>query len=244
MELEGTRILLVDDDDSVATAFTRALSRVGFVVARASNGIGALELLDRDEYDAIVSDISMPGMNGIALLREVRNRDRDLPVLLVTGHPALDSAADAVDLGAMKYLMKPVLPGVLVDGVTRAARLYRLAKAKREALALLGTCSGEGSDRVGLEAEVEGVSGGELHAVSRFHRLNAAVEEFVGAEGRFVVAVHGLHEIELGALRLRIERAVFQVADHLVRLGFVGVELRALVFGGQEAGAPVGHRLA
>jgi EAL domain-containing protein (putative c-di-GMP-specific phosphodiesterase class I) len=96
----------------------------------------------------------MPGMSGLELLRTIREYDADLPVVLVTGLPAVESAAQAVEYGAFKYIMKPVEPDALRSTVRRAVRLYRLARTKREALALLGLRGGA-SDRAGLEGSFE-----------------------------------------------------------------------------------------
>jgi EAL domain-containing protein (putative c-di-GMP-specific phosphodiesterase class I) len=115
----------------------------------------ALALIETGAFEAIVSDISMPDLNGIELLKIVRRSNHDLPVLLVTGDPNLQTAINALDYGAFKYLLKPVTEEQLVRTVRRAVRVYRLATLKRTALATLGTGLGEASDRAGLEASLE-----------------------------------------------------------------------------------------
>lgn len=147
-----SHVLVVDDDPQVLATTARRLERAGFGVERHRAGEEAVARLGSREFDAIVTDISMPGLDGIELLRRVREHDRDIPVLLVTGNPSLETAASAVDLGAFKYLFKPYSSEDLVQSVTRATQLCRLARTKRAALALLGTGSGEASDRAGLEA--------------------------------------------------------------------------------------------
>jgi EAL domain-containing protein (putative c-di-GMP-specific phosphodiesterase class I) len=102
----------------------------------------------------VVSDISMPEMTGVELLRTIRDHDADLPVVLVTGLPALESATDAVEYGAFKYIVKPFEPEVLRTTVERARKLYRLARMKREALRLLGA-NAVSADRAGLESAFE-----------------------------------------------------------------------------------------
>ena len=81
----------------------------------------------------------MPGMDGFALLRAVRARDLDVPVILITGAPTDTTASDAVAYGALRCLTKPVEPSVLARQVVKATRLGRLARVKREALEALGT---------------------------------------------------------------------------------------------------------
>ena len=72
------------------------------------------EILEKQNFDVIISDISMPGMDGLALLRAVRERDLDVPVLLMTGDPQLETAVKALEYGALRYLVKssdePLLP--------------------------------------------------------------------------------------------------------------------------------------
>ena len=149
------RVLLVDDEPQVARALARLLEQVGFDVVAVTAVVDALRAIDHGEFDTVVSDINMPGQNGIELLRNIRRKDLDLPVLLITGAPSLETAVRAVDLGAMKYLAKPIDPDELVATVRRATRLCRLARAKRAALSLLGNNTGEASGRAGLEASFE-----------------------------------------------------------------------------------------
>lgn len=146
------RVLLVDDDAPVLASMARYLKRDGFEVGTCGDGAAALSEVRTGGYDVVVTDITMPGMDGIALLRGIREQDRDLPVVLITGVPAIDSAAEAVELGAFRYLTKPVDPEQLLKAVIRATQLYRLGQAKRMALSVLGNTSGEGSDRSGLAA--------------------------------------------------------------------------------------------
>jgi EAL domain-containing protein (putative c-di-GMP-specific phosphodiesterase class I) len=114
----------------------------------------AVERVRRGGIDVVVSDISMPGMTGVELLRSIRAHEPDLPVVLVTGLPALESATEAIEYGAFKYLVKPVDPAALRATVDQAVQLYRLARMKRKALELIGV-AGMASDRAGLEAGFE-----------------------------------------------------------------------------------------
>src|SRR5947207_10259625 len=79
------RVLLVDDDAEVIRGVARALRRSGFTVVTAANGSEASERLAESPFDTVISDISMPAMTGIDLLRVVRQRDLDVPVVLMTG---------------------------------------------------------------------------------------------------------------------------------------------------------------
>ncbi len=146
------RILLVDDEPLVLNVYADVLRAAGWSVEVASDGFSAIEKLKGEHYDVIVSDIAMPGMDGAQFLRAVREFDLDVPVILNTGNPTLDTAVRAVEHGAFRYLMKPVSIKVLRDTVQRAARLHGLARLKRQALQLLGETGTAPGDRAGLES--------------------------------------------------------------------------------------------
>ena len=145
------RLLLVDDDGPLKAALGRTLARAGFEVDMASNASGAAELLASSNYDVVLSDIAMPGGDGLQLLRTVRQRFADLPVVLMTGSPELSTAVKAVALGAFDYLVKPVDTKALLEILSRANVLHRLARLKREALELVSAGGMGASDRTGLE---------------------------------------------------------------------------------------------
>lgn len=151
------RVLVADDDEMVRRALMRGLTVAGYEVAGASDGREAIELLKASGYDAIISDISMPEMDGIQLLRAIRQRDADVPVVLVTGAPTVSTAMQAVRLGALLYLTKPVDLDEMKRIVARAVRLRRIARLKEEALTLLSEGGLGGSDRLGLEASFDRV---------------------------------------------------------------------------------------
>jgi EAL domain-containing protein (putative c-di-GMP-specific phosphodiesterase class I) len=145
------RILVVDDEPGLLRAIGERLSRQGYSAPMAPSGKRALELLEELTFDAILSDIDMPGMSGISLLQAVRQRDIDVPVVLMTGNPNMKTALQAVEHGAIQYLVKPFPMAELDAVVMRAVRLNQMARLKREALALAHGGLGEG-DRVVLRA--------------------------------------------------------------------------------------------
>jgi EAL domain-containing protein (putative c-di-GMP-specific phosphodiesterase class I) len=145
------RILLVDDDEEVIRGVARALRRGGFAVVTAGNGSEASERLGESSFDTVISDISMPAMTGIDLLRVVRQRDLDVPVVLMTGSPTLETATRAIQLGVIAYVIKPVDIPELVATAERAVQMHRLARIKREALEYLKSTGDWIGDRAGLE---------------------------------------------------------------------------------------------
>lgn len=146
------RVLIVDDDAAVLRACSLLLDRAGFKVDSASSGPRALELLQDNTYSVILSDILMEGMSGLDLLRAIRERDLDTPVVMMTAGPSLATALEAMAYGAHRYLLKPVAPETLVETITRASLLSDLARLKREAFALQGQANLPVDDRVKLDA--------------------------------------------------------------------------------------------
>jgi EAL domain-containing protein (putative c-di-GMP-specific phosphodiesterase class I) len=107
VEAPQGRVLVVDDDDIFLRVCGTVLRRAGLAVDPVSSSAEALERIRSFRYDAIVSDIRMPGADGIALLRAARSLDATVPFVLMTGAPTVETAILAVDHGAAKYLQKP-----------------------------------------------------------------------------------------------------------------------------------------
>jgi EAL domain-containing protein (putative c-di-GMP-specific phosphodiesterase class I) len=146
------RILVVDDEPTLLEVVGAMLIEAGWQVDTAPDGREAIPFVDANRYDVVLSDIDMPGLNGVQLLREIRARDLDVPVLLITGHPRIDTAVEALEHGALRYLQKPVRERDLLTAVEDAARLHRMARLKRQALAAIGLQGGLPGDRAGLES--------------------------------------------------------------------------------------------
>lgn len=142
----GPKVLIVDDDADVARAFSRILTQGGYRTSIASNGRLALERVEEEAFDVVISDVSMPEMGGVELLAEVFRRDADLPVILITGGLPLEGLA-LLECHACQCLTKPILPDDLLSAVLRAAGLHRLALLRHESPDLFG-------DRPGLAATV------------------------------------------------------------------------------------------
>jgi EAL domain-containing protein (putative c-di-GMP-specific phosphodiesterase class I)/ActR/RegA family two-component response regulator len=152
---ERPRVLVVDDEPMVLKVTQRILERAGHVVVTSASGSEALCRLATHSFDVMVSDIQMPGIGGLNLLRAVRERDLDLPVVLVTGDPAVRSAAEAVEYGAYRYLIKPVPALELTGVIERAAQVCRVARAKREYMEEYGSGEFRVGDRAGIDATLE-----------------------------------------------------------------------------------------
>lgn len=150
------RVLLVDDNLSLLKSSSEILRHHGHDVTVAESGQGAIEQVTLQKFDVILTDIAMPKMDGVQLLRQIRAHDLDVPIVLVTGQPAVETAVKAVEYGAYKYLSKPVPPKDLLAIVEEASRVCKLARARRLLSLELGNNHTEARDLAGLEANLEG----------------------------------------------------------------------------------------
>ncbi len=127
---DGTacRMLLVEDNDVVRKATARALRRRGVQVTEASGAREALSKLRTETFDVVATDISMPEMNGVELMKEIHLYDPLVRVILMTGLPSLETAISSLDLGAFRYLNKPFEAASLVTAAQKAAEETRAAR--------------------------------------------------------------------------------------------------------------------
>ncbi|HEY7374647.1 MAG TPA: EAL domain-containing protein [Polyangia bacterium] len=207
-------VLLVDDEPAIARAYSRTLGMAGFTVVTAADGHEAAVAAREKSFDVIVSDIAMPGMDGINLLRAVREHDLDVPFVIMTGGPAVDSAARAMEYGALRYLIKPVSPVVLEEVVTRAMRLHQMAKIKREALEMFRLEGKHLGDRASLEARL----------ARAMETLWIAYQPIVSWSRRTTFAYEALVRNEEPTLRSPPD--LFEAAERLGRLQDLGRAVR------------------
>ena len=100
-------VLIVDDDQDVLTMLERLLEKLEYHPYVAQNGEQALSIIDTHKIDVVVSDLVMPEMDGMELLKRVKSRKGDIPFLMITGHPTIETAVEAIKKGAYDYLTKP-----------------------------------------------------------------------------------------------------------------------------------------
>ncbi len=120
-------VWVIDDDRSIRWVLERALRQADMDVTCFSNGVGIMDALTRGRPDVILSDIRMPGVDGLELLQQVNSRYPSLPVIIMTAHSDLDSAVSAFHGGAFEYLPKPFDLDEAVDQVRRACRAHEQA---------------------------------------------------------------------------------------------------------------------
>jgi len=119
-------VLIVDDDQSMAETLAKAMTRRGFVVAWKTSAADALKLLDEQDFDAVVTDLHMEGMNGFAFCERVAANRPDVPIVMITAFGSLDSAVGALRVGAYDFITKPFDVETLRLTLTRAVQHRRL----------------------------------------------------------------------------------------------------------------------
>jgi excisionase family DNA binding protein len=108
------RILVVDDEQAVRDLLAKTLTMADYDVDSAADGASAIDRLRAVEYDLLITDLKMPGMDGLSVIREARRAAPDLPVIIITGYSTEASAIEAINLGVAGYLTKPFrLPRIL-----------------------------------------------------------------------------------------------------------------------------------
>src|SRR5438046_5760797 len=107
--METAKILVVDDERSILVLLKEALSQWGYHVTTAASATEALGVLKSELFDALITDIRMPDMSGLELLREVKKQDESIEVVMMTGYPTIASAVQALKEGAYDYLSKPLI---------------------------------------------------------------------------------------------------------------------------------------
>lgn len=120
------RVLLVDDEINMAKTQAKILQRKGYVVETASNGREALRLLEETSFDVVITDLKMPTMDGMQLLREMNVKERGCAVIVLTGHGTIESAVEAMQRGAADYLTKPCNPEEMLLKVDKLLETKRL----------------------------------------------------------------------------------------------------------------------
>jgi two-component system response regulator PilR (NtrC family) len=100
-------VLIVDDDPDVLEMLKQLLEKLEYTPFVASNGEQGIEIIDKHKIDVVVSDLVMPEMNGMELLKRVKSRKGDIPFVMITGYPTIETAVEAIKKGAYDYLTKP-----------------------------------------------------------------------------------------------------------------------------------------
>jgi len=171
-----------------------------------------MKAIEAGTFDVIVSDIRMPNMDGLALLRAIRSLDLDMPVVFLTGSPAIETAVEALERGAFRYLMKPIDSAELIRVIAQADQLHRFAAVRREAAT--ETSGGLIGDLAGLDARF----------ASAVEKMWIAMQPVVSWSTRSVRAFESLLRTDEPALRNPVD--FIDAAERLGRTAELGRIIR------------------
>ena len=124
------KILVVDDELSLRDSLKEWLEEEGFTTGMAESGQQALDMLAKEDYHLMLTDIRMPGMDGVALLTRAKKRHPELEVVMMTAYATIDTAVDAMKIGANDYLIKPFDPGSLIPKIIELHQNFEVTKGR------------------------------------------------------------------------------------------------------------------
>ena len=125
------KILVIDDEKATLKMFRLFLDVYGFDILTAESGEEGLVVFDREKPDIVLTDIKMPGMDGIEVLQEIKKRSPTTEVIVITGHGDMDLAIQALNLDAADFINKPIQRQSLEQGLSRARERLKLAKSRQ-----------------------------------------------------------------------------------------------------------------
>lgn len=136
--IKKANILVVDDEEVVRLSYARSLASEHCKVEMVSNGLDALQVMGQRPFDVVLLDLLMPGMNGMTVLSTIKRQWPESEVIIITGYPALETAKEAVSLGAYDYLAKPAGPDDVINA-THGAMNHKRWTLRSEPVA---SCAG------------------------------------------------------------------------------------------------------
>ena len=122
------RILVIDDEDFILQLARDILTKTSYEVKTVSDGNEGIRLLESRKFDLLLTDIRMPDISGLDVIKHVRTGNKEIPIIIITGHGTLETAVDALRLGAQGFLLKPFTPVELRAAVADALEKTRLLK--------------------------------------------------------------------------------------------------------------------
>ena len=176
-------VLIVDDENHLRRSLSLILQKKNYRVETAANAEDALDCLQQHKYDLMFLDLNMPGMTGIELLVEVHRHYPHMPVLILTAHAALESAIQAVRLGARDYLIKPVEPVLIL---TRVADILAESEQPARKKEIVGQIQS-------LLAELQKIEGEDATPTSTLAALPPANSARFLKKGNFDLDLHARH---------------------------------------------------
>ena len=211
-------ILIVDDEDPLRLSLSLILQKEKYRVETASNAEEALVCLQSHSYDLMFLDLNLPGMSGIDLLVEIHRRVPHMPVLILTAHAALESAIQAVRLGARDYLIKPIEP---VEILARVAEILGEREQPARKKEIVGEIQA-------LLAELQKMEGEDPTPTSTLAAVPSATSTRFLKKGIFELDLHARHAT-LNGKYIPVTGIYFDYLSTLLRHAPKAVESKTLV---------------
>ncbi|CCK79951.1 response regulator [Desulfobacula toluolica] len=185
---EKFKILVVDDEKIVRDSMKEWLKEEGFFVKTADSGQKALDLMDEQLFNMLLTDIKMPGMDGVELLARAKQKNEDLCVIMMTAYAAVDSAVDAMKQGALDYLTKPFDPDILISMVLKVYHEFEIAEGRVERVDAFILAGGTQFFRpeLGKNPYGYGVLPGVLTGMEFERLISGTGPEFVSGSNRLI----------------------------------------------------------
>jgi putative nucleotidyltransferase with HDIG domain len=124
--MQKEKVLIIDDEDFILQISRDILTKSHYEVKTTSDGREGIKLLENNRFDLVLTDIKMPNINGLEVIRHIRSNNKEIPIIVVTGHGTLDIAIDSLRLGAQGFILKPFTPVELRTAVAEALEKTRL----------------------------------------------------------------------------------------------------------------------
>lgn len=176
-------VLIVEDDVDQRESMVRLLSRMDFVISAVATGKAALQALSGKRYDLTFLDLHLPEMDGLALMRKIHQLHPDVALVILTGNASLESAVEAVRLGAHDYLIKPIAPHTLLE---RTRSILQKQTASRRKLELQTQIAVLQSELSGLRPDRQATTSGEYQSVKT---ARASSERYL-SRGQLVIDLY------------------------------------------------------
>jgi DNA-binding response OmpR family regulator len=173
-------ILIIDDEASLRQTLARILQRAGFEVTTAVSGKDGLTLVVEQPFDLIYLDIRMPDVSGLDLLRTIHAKLPDLPIILFTAQPDVNSAIEALRRGATDYLLKPLNPQTVIDRTRAILENQQKERRKREIQRQIDE----------LQAELLALDGSNAGVVNEMHQQTPASDDRFLKRGKLTLDLH------------------------------------------------------
>jgi len=191
MGTNNFRVLITDDDGDLRELLTEAVKNWGYEVSVAKDGEEALRRLRMERYDIVITDLMMPGMDGLTLLKKIKELDKEILVIIITGYATIETAVKAIETGAYDYIAKPFRLDELMIVIKNACERLRLTSQNKALLEELRTAYGEIAVLKGALSHSSSQTGAEVKASEPSGQDNTAnpfkQQEYLKEADRFIV---------------------------------------------------------